>query len=38
LTLALFRYAYPGRVAGAQLRRRTMLISCGTNLNLLRKY
>jgi hypothetical protein len=33
LTLALFRYANPERVAGAQLQRRTLLISCETGLS-----
>jgi hypothetical protein len=33
LMLALFRYANPGRVAGVQLQRRTLLISCGTRLS-----
>jgi hypothetical protein len=33
LMLALFRYANLGRLAGAQLRRRTLLISCGTRLS-----
>jgi len=36
LTLALFRYANPGTVAGAQLQRRRLLIGCGTRLSSLK--